>query len=225
MAESVGIITYSHGRLDERIATLCKQTLSPILPIASVYLLNGPRGYPVMVKQIIAALGVITAESVYFCEHDVLYHASHFTFLPPRTDTFYYNTHVFRWDTPSRRCITYDHLISLSGLCCNRLLALAEFTNRLQMIEKAGLLDYSTEHGFFRDMGYEPQPREEWKAAYPNIDIRHRGSFTRVKCKLTDFKKRPEGWTETTIDSLPGWDTLALCDALLPAEPASSGDI
>ena len=53
------------------------------------------RGLEAYFTQIISALEKSKAEIVFMCEHDVLYHPSHFEFIPERKDKFYYNQNWF----------------------------------------------------------------------------------------------------------------------------------
>ena len=86
---SKGIVYYTDNRLEERIFSTCqKHILAADLPIVSVSLqpinfgqnivVKGEPGYPSMVNQIVTALEATTADYVFFCEHDILYHKSHF---------------------------------------------------------------------------------------------------------------------------------------------------
>lgn len=216
-----GIIFYTSNILDEKIASDVRQRLlNAELPIVCVSLkpmdfgrnivLNLPPGITTMTKQILTGLEASTAEVIFFCEHDVLYHSSHFDFTPPRKDVFYYNTNVWRWDYPKDRYITYDHLRSLSGLCVRRETALEHYRKKIKLIEEKGLQDTSREPVWIRKMGHEPgksrspirEITEEWKSSEPNIDIRHRGTITRRKCNLADFRRQPTGWRESTLENI-----------------------
>ena len=209
------IIYYTDNRLDENIARESRKTL--ILPVVCVSLkpmdfgrnivINLLPGIITMTKQILAGLEASMADVIFFCEHDVLYHPSHFDFIPP-DDKFYYNVNVWRWDYPKNRCITYDRLRSLSGLCAKRKVALEHYKKRINLIERMELKDTSREPKWIRKMGHEPgksrspisEVTEEWKSTEPNIDIRHSGTITRRKCRLVDFIHPPTGWQETKLD-------------------------
>ncbi len=171
-------------------------------------ILHATRGYGTMILQIVMALQQLKTGSVFFLEHDCLYNKSHFNFLPKDDNLFYYNSNNWRLDMNTGKAITYDGLMSLSGLCCNRLLALSFFKERLKILKEHKLTEYESDHGFFRKIGYEPKPQTEWRSEYPNIDIRHNNTFTRRKCKLTDFRKHPTGWKEITLSEISGWSNL-----------------
>jgi hypothetical protein len=115
--------------------------------------------------------------------------------------------------------ISYDRLISLSGLCCNRKLALNHYKGRLDMIYKNNW-DRDTKHepDWARRMGYEPGTKkirrggyfndnfDVWHSEFPQVDIRHNGTFSKRKVHLEDFKHLPNNWVEATLDQVPGWN-------------------
>lgn len=225
-----GIIYYTDNRLDEEISAKVKEKiLESGLPIVSVSLqpmdfgknivLNLAPGPVTMLEQILVALKESEAELVFFCEHDVLYNSTHFDFIPAKNNVFYYNTNVWRWNYRSKKVITYDHLISLSGLCAYRQKAIAHYEKKLKIVYENGYNTLPTKGNpnWARRMGYEPgkpvrnggiadDPIEEWRSKYPNIDIRHSKTMTPVKMTLESFVHKPTGWKESTIDKLPGWD-------------------
>lgn len=212
------IIYYTHNQLAEPIFSIVqKQLLLAKLPIISCSLkpinfgknivLNLEPSVLTMLKQILTALETSTANIVFFAEHDVLYHPSHFDFNP--SDTYCYNTNVWRWHYPFDKLITYDHLRSLSGMCVNRKLAVEHYKRRLAVIETNGWhLKYGFEPGTKRRRigGITNETCDEWKSAYPNIDIRHNDTLTPVKCNLRAFKHKPFNWQEITINQVPGWN-------------------
>lgn len=225
-----GIIYYTDNRLDEPIFSVVQRQIQASgLPVVSCSLkpikfgknvvLNLRAGPTTMFEQILTALKASEVESVFFCEHDVLYHPTHFDFTPPRDNVFYYNTNVWRWNFQGDQIITYDHFRSVSGLCVNRKKAIENYEKRLKIIYKLKYHKLPT-HGnpqWARNMGYEPgKPKrvggfsddiiEEWKSAYPNIDIRHGKTLTPVKMTLESFVHKPTGWRESTVDNLEGWN-------------------
>lgn len=224
------IIYYTDNRLNEPIFGVCQKYIRASgLPIVSVSLMpinfgrnivvEGEPGYPTMIKQIITALKECEADTVFFCEHDILYHKSHFDFLPSAKDTFYYNLNNLRWDYPCDRLISYDGLTSLSQLCVNRKSALQHFLKRRKAMQEAGLDKFSRKDPHLaRVWGYEPGRKRKrngaileekccyWRSLHPNIDIRHSNSFTIPKVKLKDFRHKPSGWKETTFEKLSLWN-------------------
>lgn len=213
------IIYYTDNRLDEEILLKVQASiLKSGLPIVSCSLKPIDFGKNIvvdlqpspttMVKQILTALEACGGEYIFFCEHDVLYHLSHFDFTPPLKETFYYNTNVWRWDYRGNKIITYDHLRSLSGLCVSRKKALEHYQKRLATIIKNGFDKLPGKNpAWARKMGYEPGKKtgeliDEWKSEYPNIDIRHNKTLTPIKMTLESFVHKPTGWKESTIDQI-----------------------
>lgn len=233
-----GIIYYTDNRLPEPIFSEVQRLISRSnLPIVSVsqhpiyfgqnIVLPLEPGIVTMIKQITAALAASAADYVFFCEHDVLYPLSHFQFTPPRDDIYYYNAHVWRWKYPENVAIAYDRLICLSGLCVNRKLALAHYQARLKKIASLGLKQDSHEPQWARLWGYEPGTKktirggfsdddfETWKSAEAIIDIRHNKTFSPPKVTLAGFKHLPTGWRETTLKTIPGWQTYPFSSLIM----------
>ena len=215
---SLGIIYYTSNHLKPLIQEGCWRQLQKAgLPITVNNTVVGQRGALSMFHQILDCLERAPETYVFFCEHDILYHPSHFEFKPPRDDAFYYNVNVWRWDYFSRKVITYDHHASVSGLCVNRELAKAFYTRRLEIIYERGYDKIPTfgNPDWARKMGYEPGKlnqagesalREEWRSEYPNIDIRHTRSMTAPKMNYEDFVCKPVNWQEDVIENLSGWE-------------------
>ena len=119
--------------------------------------------------------------------------------------------------------ITYDGLTSLSGLCCNRELAIRHYKYRLKMIEDWGLDKIrSREPRWARKFGYEPGTKKrrrggitnedhiKRRSEFPNIDVRHPGTFSAPKIALDKFKHEPTNWQEKPIEEIPYWDLRGL---------------
>jgi hypothetical protein len=231
MDKTLGIIYYTDGHLREPIFSLVQACISlSNLPIVSCSLMplnfgtnivleNRERSYPTMCRQILTALEASVSKYVFFCEHDVLYHTSHFDFIPERDDIYYYNVNNFRWWFGNNTAISYDELTSLSSLCCNRELAIKHYRYRIKHIEDLKLDEIrSREPRWARKFGYEPGTKKrrrggvtdeehiKRKSEFPNIDIRHRGTFSAPKITLDSFKHLPTNWREIDISQIPGWD-------------------
>ena len=222
------IIYYTHNRLDKDIMEKCqKQLLKTGLPIISVSLhpINFGKNVVMvqkepsiitMYQQIVAGLNHCQTETAFFCEHDVLYHESHFDFTPQNPEVYYYNVNVWRWRYPENFFITYNHLVSLSGLCGNRNHILRHYRHRLDLAKTKGWED-GRNPGWARKIGHEPgkevsrggildEPFEEYRASHPNLDLRHGGNLTPEKMTLESFRRKPTGWREGTFDnSITGW--------------------
>ncbi|OGM55399.1 hypothetical protein A3E15_02910 [Candidatus Woesebacteria bacterium RIFCSPHIGHO2_12_FULL_42_9] len=219
-----GIIYYSDCELDEKIAKPVRDQILKIskekkLPIVSATLkkmdfgvknIHFPslkRGYMAMSKQIMAALEHSTTDIIFFCEHDVLYHPSHFDFTPPDKDTFYYNQNVWFLRTSDGHALHYD-VNQLSGLCGYREALFTHFRERYELISK---------EGFSRKMGFEPMTHNRvkwqnvyklgtWKSKYPNVDIRHPGNVTGQRWKKNQFRNQKLliNWKKSK-DKIFGW--------------------
>ncbi len=213
-AQSAGIVYYTDNRIDEKIMEKCqKQIEKSELPIVSVSLqplnfgdnivLPLERGYLTMFKQILAGLEKIQTDIVFFCEHDVLYHESHFKFTPPTKDKFYYNQNVWRLRSTDGFAVHYD-CNQLSGLCCYRELAIPYYKDLIARIEKDGWS--------LKEMSFEPGTRdnrwEAWKSEQPNVDIRHGANLTKSKWSPADFRNPQFCVNWQTSDEIPFWGKL-----------------
>ncbi len=221
-----GIIYYTDSLLDPKIAEPVRKQLKEAgLPIVSASLkkldfgvknIHFPslkRGFDTMHKQILSALEHSTADIIFFCEHDVLYHPSHFDFTPSRKDTFYYNENVWMLRTADGHALHYD-VKQLSGLCAYRDILITHFKEKLAYIE---------EHGFSRNIGFEPMthgripwkqvwPCEAWKSEFPNVDLKHGTNATGQRWTKEDFRnqKFTVGWVESEGYNIDGWDDLEI---------------
>ena len=234
---SYGCIFYTDNRPKEFILEKCRQTLRencpyPIVSVSlhkpidlgkNICITDRERSYPTMLFQIVTALKALDTDIVYFLEHDLLYSRSHFDFTPPTDYIYYYNLNNYRWSVKEDFAVSYDGLHSLSGLCCYRKTALKHFQDRLDYVESKGWdKDRAREPRWGRVMGYEPgtKPRrrggfsdetfEVWRSEFPNIDIRHRHTFSSPKTSLSDFKHPPVNWKEVKLEEIPYWNLRKL---------------
>ncbi len=230
---SKGIIFYTSNQIEDPIksvvmSNILKSGLSIVscslkpLDFGKNIVLNLRPCFITYMKQIIMALEATTATHVFFCEHDVAYPLSHFDFTPLRDDIFYYNSHVWRWLYGSKTAITYDRLISLSGMCCNRDLALDQYKRRLAVAKTMPRESNIFEPKWARAWGYEPGTKkmerggfsddnfDTWRSKDPIIDIRHQGCLSKIKVTLDSFKHPPTNWQEIPISEIPGWNLKEL---------------
>lgn len=217
---SKGILYYTDNKLDPKIMKKAQdnlRTASNGHRIVSVSLqpidfgdnihLPLERGYLTMFKQILAGLEELDTDIVFFCEHDIFYHPSHFDFVPPRDDVYYYNTNVWKVSIEGGKAIRTDDCRQLSGLCANRQLLLQHYRERVRRVEA---------EGFSRKMGFEAGTHnrkervddfgsDRWESAYPNVDIRHTTNLTPSRWKKEEFRNQryTEGWQES--DEIPRW--------------------
>ena len=212
-----GIIYYTDSELDEEIAVKCRdQLLKSELPIVSTSLkpldfgtnitMDLERGKLTMFKQILAALEESTADVIFFCEHDVMYHPTHFDFIPPERDVYYYNLNIWKVDWPITKALHYD-CKQTSGLCGYRETLITHYKERIRRVET---------DGHTNKMGYEPGSHhrkeriddlksETWESEVCNIDIRHDNNLTPSRWRKDQFRsqKNCRNWQEA--DKPPGW--------------------
>ena len=118
---SKGVLYYTDNQLDPGIMKACQEQLKQSVNghrIVSVSLqpldfgdnitLPLERGMLTMFKQILAGLEALDCDIVYFCEHDVLYHPSHFDFVPPEHDKYYYNRNWWKLRLPDGFCLQHE---------------------------------------------------------------------------------------------------------------------
>jgi len=230
-----GIIYYTDNyRLDRPIIPMAQRfitesglpivsaSLKPILFGKNIVLKRKKRGLYTLTLQILTALANSNSRYVFFCEHDVLYHRTHFDFIPPREDTYYYNLNIWRWRYHTDKVITHGNIRSLSGLCSHREFVIQHFQRYRRLLDKQGLpKDSPKQPRWLRKLGYEPgctggkmglpkEPFDTWKSEFPNVDIRHRFCFTNRKTDIKSCVRKPKDWEEHTIDEIPGWNIREL---------------
>lgn len=215
-----GILYYTDNRINMKMAKMCRDTIAAAnLPITSATLkptdfgnnihLPLERSYKTMFKQILAGLEAMTEDVVYFTEHDVLYHPSHFEFIPEDRETFYYSGNYWIVRLTDGFAINYD-VSPLSGLVAYRDILITHFRERIALIEKKGF-------GYY--MGFEPMThnRIKWdnfykfeifNQKYPNIDLAHGDNLTHKRWSQSQFRKKPTFWNESDYKHIPGWDNL-----------------
>jgi len=190
---------------NERDMQIVSVTLEPV-DLGLNVVLPLKRGIPTMFKQILIGLKVLDADVVFFCEHDVLYHPSHFAFTPSNEEILYYNENVWKVDASDGKAIFY-YTKQTSGLCARRQLLLDHYRKRVDLVER---------DGFTRRMGFEPGSHgrtervddlksETWMSEIPNVDIRHVHNLTPSRWKQDQFRNQRscKGWKEA--DEIPGW--------------------
>lgn len=228
---TAGITYYSDCRPDEAILAASRRTiersglpivavtLQPIVwPSARSIVLPLARGVLAMFRQILAGLEALDTEYVFFCEHDVLYHPSHFA-EAPRAEPLAYNQHVYKLRTTDGHALHY-RCSQTSGLSGSRALLCEHYRRRVELVERSG---------FSRAQGYEPgtHGRKErvddlrastWMSSAPNIDIRHDRNLTESRWRVDQFRNKrfTEGWTES--DTIPGWGLATAIAQPLRAE-------
>jgi len=162
--------------------------------------------------QILAGLERSTADYVFLCESDVFYHPSHFQFVPPDDETFWYNTNVWRVRYSDGHAVRTANLQQVSGICANRILLLAHYKRRVELIEaNGGVFDV-------KRMAYEPGTRGKfgderianWQSEFPNLDIAGHGqTLTVPHFSVESFrnKRHAAGWEEFD-GQIAGWPLI-----------------
>ena len=212
-----GIIYYTDNQLNLRVSHAVQRQLKKIgLPIVSTSLkpmdfgkniqVKMERGYLAMFTQILTALENSDAEYIFFCEHDVLYHPSHFEFTPPTKDKFYYNENVWKLNGETGHAVHY-RCKQVSGICVDRELAIKHYRKRLEVMAKDG---FSMAQGFEpgthnRAKRIDDLTSESWMSPFPNVDVRHGNNLSKTRWTKEEFRnqKYTEGWTEA--EEIPGW--------------------
>ena len=238
-----GMIYYTHNELDEKIAKPVRDNLEKIskdkkvnITCASLKKMDfggkqirfpsHKKGYLTMFRQIVGALENSTDDIIFFTEHDVLYHPSHFDFDPPDKDTFYYNQNVWLLRLTDGHALHYD-VNQLSGLCGHKHALLVHFKERHKMAEeeyKKLEQQYKDKdelernfNKWVRHCGFEPFTHgrikwknqfkcDTWKSEFPNIDIKHGANATGARWKKDQYKNQHLliNWQETD-DEISGW--------------------
>jgi hypothetical protein len=216
-----GIIYYTNNKCDDQIAITVRKLLSKVeLPIVSVShkpllnfgenkVVNFKSGTVSMFKQILIALKMSKADTIFCCEHDVLYHKSHFDFTPPSNDKYYFNTNVWTVDADTGKALWYDNPKHIgrrmtSGLVANRDLLIDHYQRKLDLISIRGKFSH-------REMGFAPGKIdtcgwEVYQSEYPNIDIKHNHNITKGRFDLSKFRCRESIKDSWRLESeVPGW--------------------
>ena len=228
------IIFYTDNQLDLKVAEPVRNVLKKIsrekgIPIVcsslkrmdfgdtNIHFPSMKRGYLAMFKQILGALENSTADIIFFAEHDVLYHPSHFDFTPPDKNTYYYNQNVWFLRMPDGHALHYD-VNQLSGLCAYRDVLITHFRERYEMVKQEFDKGFPEADfvKFVRNIGFEPMTHnriqwknwfkyETWKSEYPNVDIKHGANATGQRWNKDQYRNQQllVNWTES--EEIPGW--------------------
>jgi hypothetical protein len=205
--------------LDKDISIVCSSLKKTNFGDTDIYFPHWTRGIVTMFNQILGALENTTADVVYFCEHDVLYHPTHFDFVPERDDLYYYNDYFWKTDIKSGKAIRH-YCRQLSGLCGYRDILLAHYKKRVgncrenvRLLAEEGKV--SLTNGYSMSMGYEPGKNVKgridsiravsWRSEFPNIDIRHGHNLTKNYFKKTDERNKESNQGYLIADEIPGW--------------------
>lgn len=195
----------SRGKIQQAVAV----TLQPIpWPIGTGgnLVLNLERGYLTMFRQQLTALEALETDLVFFCEHDVLYHPSHFDFTPDDLTVFHFNQNTWRVSAETGQALFY-YCSQVSGMCAAREVLLDHYRRRVAHVEQ---------FGFHRELGFEPGTNKRaqqldgrtsatWMSRGPLVDIKTQFCLTPGRWNQADFRNKNSclGWTES--NGVPGW--------------------
>ena len=228
-----GMIFYTGNDLDEKIEKPVRDRLQKISDDKKIEIVSSSlkkmdfgvknvrfpslrKGFYAMYKQILGALENSKADIIFFTEHDVLYHPSHFDFEPKDKNTFYYNQNVWFLRMTDGHALHFD-VNQLSGLCVWRDAALIHFRERFKMIEEQyNKLNEEEFNRWIRHMGHEPFTHnridwktkfkiETWKSEAPNVDIKHGGNATGQRWRKEEYRNQSllVNWIEG--EEIPFW--------------------
>ena len=216
-----GVVYYTNHSVDEKIFLTCQAQLKRCMeiwkfPIISVSQkpINFGQNFVMdkmessvlsMYKQILKGLEECKTDVVFFAEHDVLYHPSHFDFTPEREDHFYYNRNEWHVSSITGKAVFYLH---------NNTTELSAFRETLMAhIKRAIEVNtdrFHSSYGIAPPRGIPPEERRgKYSGTYmskvPNIDIRHPNTLSRQRMDKSEFRseRSRRGWTES--DGVPGW--------------------
>lgn len=228
-----GIVYYTDNQLDEKIAQKCRaqlrQAAGDNIKITSVSLkpldfgenitLPLERGYVTMVRQILAGLEHLDTDIVFFAEHDIIYHPSHFDFTPVDRNKYYYNENIWQIRASDGHCLYYT-CKKLSQICAYRETLIEHYQKRLKVLEEAEkTLSPEEFKSFIRKVGFEPGTHnraeridelqaEAWMSQSPNLDIRHDTNLTPSRWRQDQFRnqKNCQNWKES--NEAPFWGII-----------------
>lgn len=150
--------------------------------------------------QILLGVQALKADVIYFAEHDVIYHPSHFDFIPPKENVFYYNLN--RWWLRAS-----DGLASMKSDVPGALSQLVAYKGILEKHYIERIAGYESGINVRKEAGVEPGKHKSsilttyqidtFCSKWPNVDIRHDRNMT-----ISDrFKKRKY----ILADGIPWW--------------------
>lgn len=209
------MVFFTDNQLNLKIAHAVQHQLRKIpIPLVSVSLkpmphfgnknivVNLPRGYLAYFTQILEGIKACDAEIIYLVEHDVLYHPSHFMFIPPTKDKFYYNQNFWKVRVTDGFAAHWD-ANQVSGLVAYKELLVDWYSKRLEEI---------TKDRYHNGMGFEPGKSGDltvaWKSEWPNVDLRHGANLTKSKWSLDDFRDKSTAIGFITAWEVPGWGSF-----------------
>jgi len=215
-----GCIYYTNNTPEEKLFLTCQRQLNKCMeihkfPIYAIsqkpidfginIVMNLESSVLSLVKQVVRGLEECKTDIIFFLEHDVIFHPSHFDFTPERDDHFYYNRNFWNVSSIDGKAVYYLHN-DLSQMSAKRDLFLRHFYKVLENMEK---------YGFQREYGFSPPkmlPKDQrighyttYMSKVPNVNIRHPQAFTRQRMNKSEFRSERSCREWTEADGVPGW--------------------
>ena len=227
-----GIVYYTNNVLDEKIFLACQAQLKrcmqvwkfPIVSVSQMPINFGQnfvmgkleRSVLSIYKQMLKGIEECKTDVIFFAEHDVLYHPSHFDFTPEREDHFYYNRNEWHVDSTSGRTVFYLHN-NTTELSALRKPLMAHIKRAIETNTDR----FHTRWGVAPPRGIPPEEQRKkhystYMSKFPNIDIRHPDTLSRSRMTKEEFRNEHgrKGWKES--DGVPSWGkTLGRFDEFL----------
>jgi len=153
----ITIIYYTENRLSEPLFTQCQELLKkaanerPIISVSHKPIELGTNicigeqkpCWLTLYKQILLGARLADTKYIAMAEHDCVYTDEHFSFVPPRDDTFFYNENVclVQWAKNSHPELNgmysryWTQRLALSQLICNREIFIESTKAKLDVLE------------------------------------------------------------------------------------------
>jgi hypothetical protein len=211
-----GLVYYTDNHGDQELLEICRiQTLRCMeewgFPIVSVshkptdfgknIVVDFERAVLSIFKQILIGCQESDAEVLFLLEHDLLYHPSHFDFLPPDKKVFFYDQNRWSVCDETGKAVFY-HTDVPSMVCAHRDLLIKHYTKAVNIIEKDG---WKSRYGYSPPKGLPREQRiarrKDYMAEFPSLDIRREDSWSRKRMDKSQFRseKSCRGWTEAYV--------------------------
>jgi glycosyltransferase involved in cell wall biosynthesis len=132
------------SRVREQLVSITKQRNISVINISSdtkefgikrIGTLGLKPGAYLHLRQILSSLEASDSDIIYFCQDNVLYHTSHFDFVPSRKLAYYYNVNMSHLRDLNTSVSIANDQRQISGLCAYRTTLLKHFEKRLTQIE------------------------------------------------------------------------------------------
>lgn len=215
-----GMVYYTDNRLDDRIMKVVQKNLEyqcndhrlvsvSLQPIkfGENIVLPLRRGHLAMAKQQLAGLERLDTDIVFMVEHDIIYPACHFDFIPPRKDVFYYNLNWWKVRQTDGQALHFKAK-QVSGLCAYKDILIEYYRNRVKLIESGeigGRRHFEPGGHHYRDAYAKLTTYgfDTWFSEIPYVDIRHGTVVTRNIFDPSGYRGQVTDWT--MADEVPYW--------------------